>query len=143
MGIDRDGVNPRCIRAGRIDERAAASAGRAAEETGRNESPAAGRGSRDLQDRRYDRAAMSPTLMRAVADLAVFLAGSDDQTVDPDAALRELEALSGHLRELSDADREAFIMYVTGTLAPESHAAGDIERETILRNLPSDLALID
>ena len=81
--------------------------------------------------------------MRALADLAVFLAGSDDQAVDPDAALRELEALASHLRALSDADRHAFIMYVTGTLASESHAAGDTERETILRNLPSDLGLID
>ena len=81
--------------------------------------------------------------MRALADLAVFLAGSDDQTVDPDAALRELEGLSSHLQELSDADRHAFIMYVTGTLASESRAAGDTKRETILRDLPSHLGLID
>ena len=86
---------------------------------------------------------MNPTLMRALADLAVFLTGSDDQTVDPDAAVRELETLASHLRELSDADRHAFIIYVTGTLASESHAAGDTKRETILRKLPSDLGLLD
>jgi hypothetical protein len=84
---------------------------------------------------------VTQVLLRALADLAVFLATSDDQTVHRDSAVRELEALATHLQDLEPDDMRAVANFLGETLSLEAELAGDDERAAVLRDLPSDLGL--
>lgn len=48
-------------------------------------------------------------LVRAIVDLAMFLEQSNDETVDPDAAVDALENLAAHLQSMSSPARDELI----------------------------------
>lgn len=64
--------------------------------------------------------------MNAMADIVlqqiVFLATASDSEIHPDVALAQLEALVHAVRQLPEAEREAFTQVLSGRI---SVAAGD------------------
>jgi len=48
-------------------------------------------------------------LVAAIAGFAAFLEFSDDATVDPDAAVAQLESLAFHLQALQGKDRDLVV----------------------------------
>ncbi len=60
-------------------------------------------------------------LVRAVVDLAIFFDQSDDDTVDPDAAVAALEGLATNLQAMPHEVRDQFKLVLT-EIAP-SYAA--------------------
>jgi hypothetical protein len=48
-------------------------------------------------------------LVQIIAELAMFLEFADDATLDPDAAVKQLEDLAFQLQQLPAADRIEFI----------------------------------
>jgi hypothetical protein len=52
---------------------------------------------------------MSRTLVQVIAQVAVFLEFADDGTLNPDAAVKQLEDLAFQLQQLPPADRAEFI----------------------------------
>jgi hypothetical protein len=83
---------------------------------------------------------MNQTLIRLVADNIAFLELSGDDVVDPDAAVREVEAIVHRLRGLSDDEREQFISFVEDVLATEARASGDEQRAQFLMTVRNELA---
>jgi hypothetical protein len=52
---------------------------------------------------------MNRVLVQAIAQVAVFLEFADDATLDPDAAVKQQEALAFQLQQLPLVDRQVFI----------------------------------
>ena len=61
---------------------------------------------------------MNRVLVQVIAQVAVFLQFTDDATLDPDAAVKQLEDLAFQLQQLPPADRIEFIRVL-------SEVAGD------------------
>jgi len=55
---------------------------------------------------------MNRNLMEAIVYLAAFLELSDDDTVDPDSAVKQLENMSVILQRLSADERHEFIAFL-------------------------------
>jgi hypothetical protein len=73
----------------------------------------------------------------AVIDLAVFLATSDNDIVNEDAALQQLEQLARHLSQISPDDQKALVRRIQ-ELADKT---ADKKRKQILDELPENLGL--
>jgi len=80
---------------------------------------------------------MSEVLVRAVADVAAFLALSGDDVVRPDAAVGQLEQLPRTLRALDDGDRRKFLAVVARMRREET----DPERAAFLGELGESFGL--
>jgi hypothetical protein len=67
-------------------------------------------------------------LVRAIVDLALFLERSDDDTVEPDAAVDALENLAAHLQSMSAPTRDQLIA-VLNEIAPSYGQDAEFVRE--------------
>jgi hypothetical protein len=85
---------------------------------------------------------MNQILMRAVLELAMFLALSGDDIVNPDAAVSQLEQLASILKGLTKEERDTFVRFAQ-ELAVLEQQAGRNERAIFLSSLPDDLGLYD
>ena len=83
------------------------------------------------------RASVNRHLVQAIAQLAVFLEFTDDTTLNPDAAVKQLESLAFQLQQLLPADRIEFIRTLS-TIAGEWPT--EQERQYLL-NLPDALGI--
>jgi hypothetical protein len=83
---------------------------------------------------------MNERLMQIVIDTLVFLEMSDADTVDPDAAVREIENIAFHLRSLLAGDLQRFLDFIEKKGA-EAVRQGDSARGKFLRGLPQSLGL--
>jgi hypothetical protein len=84
---------------------------------------------------------MNPILMSLVVEYCAFLELSDDEVVQPDAAIRCLEMIAHHLQLLGDDDRHTFVRHVRELARKESMAGGSAERVEFLATLPEHLGL--
>jgi hypothetical protein len=73
------------------------------------------------------------TLARIVLDLLLFLELSDDSTVDPDAAVTQMESVAANLQALAPNDRGQFVA-LTEQYADEREPGRDRD---FLRALPA------
>lgn len=83
---------------------------------------------------------LNKSLMRAVAEAAIFAGLSGDDVIREDAAVAFLEQLASTLKELEKPERAVFGRYVT-ELAAEEGAAGQTERAEFLSSLLENLGL--
>jgi hypothetical protein len=82
--------------------------------------------------------------MKAVIDLAAFLELSDDDVVDPDAAVEQLEILAFNLKHLTQEERQVFIHFISKTVADlETKELSNDNLVSFLRSLPDSLGLIE
>lgn len=81
---------------------------------------------------------MSQALLQIVVDLVSFLANSDDETVNADAAVEQLEMVAATLKQMPPAERDQFLAFVE-TAASQ---ATDHNRSEFLRSLPDQLGLL-
>jgi predicted ATP-grasp superfamily ATP-dependent carboligase len=80
-------------------------------------------------------------LIRAVLESVVFLGMSDDNIVDPDAALSQLEAIAAILKEWNAQDRSNFLNRVQDLADEEEAATGRTKRVEFLLSLCDNLGL--
>jgi hypothetical protein len=78
---------------------------------------------------------LDPAVARAIIELALFLELSDDDTVDPDAAVSALEGLSANLARASPLARASLLQ----ELNPMSSSNPDVAAA----NLAEGLGLLD
>lgn len=78
---------------------------------------------------------MTAALARVVVDMCIFFDSADDETVDPDAAVRQLEILADGLKGLSVEDQGLLSEAIRGLATEEAHYASSIRR------IPEDLGL--
>jgi hypothetical protein len=78
--------------------------------------------------------------MRAVVRAAVFFGMNDEDTVNEDAAMRELESIACMLRELGDEEQREFRLFVK-RLSVEESQAGNSEVAAYLSTLCENLGL--
>ena len=57
--------------------------------------------------------------MRSVVEFAIFLGVSDDRTIQPDAAVAQLEHIASFLQGLNENEREYFRSFVQQVAAKE------------------------
>ena len=80
---------------------------------------------------------MPDAYLAALLDCIAFLELSDDATVDPDAAVRQMESVA-HLLMSAGADRDQMITDISTLAAAEP----DVERRRLFERLPSYLGLV-
>ena len=85
---------------------------------------------------------MNLTLMKAIVDLAVFCGVSEDNIVDPDAAVAQLEQLMFTLKQLTSDQIDEFIQYVQHLIVEESTASTNSDRQAFLLSFAENLGLI-
>ena len=83
---------------------------------------------------------MNQPFLQIVVDLVSFLALSDDELVDQDAAVEQLEQVAATLKQLPQGERDQFITFLaeSADLAAKSK---NHERSEFLRSLPEQLGL--
>lgn len=81
--------------------------------------------------------------MKAVVQYAAFLELSGDDVVNPDAAVRELEALSQTLEALSSTERRDFVRFVEDYAESEHRQGQSQSRVEFIKSLPEALGLIE
>lgn len=84
---------------------------------------------------------MNRILMRTIVEAVAFLSLSDDTTVDPDAAVGQLEQIASLLRELSQEDQDALTSYIQELANIAITSDGNQERYKFLLSLPEHLGL--
>lgn len=80
-------------------------------------------------------------LMRAAVEYAVFLGTSDDQTVQPDAAVAQLEQLAAILQPLGDHELDQFRAFVQRVARDEESKSGRTPRTEFLSGMVDNLGL--
>ena len=80
-------------------------------------------------------------LMRAAVEYAVFLGTSDDQTVQPDAAVAQLEHLAAILQRLNDRELDQFRLFVQRIAEDEESESGHTPRAEFLSSMLDNLGL--
>jgi hypothetical protein len=84
---------------------------------------------------------MNEQLMKALVDVVVFLALSDDDVLDPDAAIEQLEHVAATLKKMPAADRKQFLGFVA-TAAKHAQTSGHDERAEFLQELSEQLGIV-
>ena len=85
---------------------------------------------------------MNPVpLMQVALESIVFLGLSTEETVAPDAAVSQLEAIGSLLQEMPLIDRQAFLVFVQGVADMEESGSGIPERIEFLRHLGENLGI--
>jgi hypothetical protein len=80
---------------------------------------------------------MTQVLVQIIAQLAMFLEFAGDATLDPDAAVKQLEDLAFQLQQLPPADRGEFIRLLSEVAG---EWPGERERQFLL-DLPEALGI--
>ena len=83
---------------------------------------------------------MNRVLMSIVLDSLTFLELSDDDVVQPDAAVGLVESIAANLKSLPPADRRTFLEFVE-TEARSALLRNDSRTAEFLRTLPEALGL--
>ena len=83
---------------------------------------------------------MNRTLMRAIAECAVFFGLSSDEAVQPDVAVAQLEQLAAILKALPSQDRGAFRAFLAD-MSEEEARNGAAERAAFLASAFENLGL--
>ena len=86
---------------------------------------------------------MNKALIVAIANLAAFLELSDDDVVDPDAAVQQLEDLGATLKELHSAELRILCRSLSEYADEERERGASPERVGVLRGLAEHLGLRD
>jgi hypothetical protein len=81
-------------------------------------------------------------LLQVVIDLVSFLALSDDETVNQDAAIQQLEDVAATLKRLPLAERDQFLAFIAES-AQRAAQSEDHKRSEFLNSLPEQLGLRD
>ncbi|WP_220203562.1 hypothetical protein [Reticulibacter mediterranei] len=81
--------------------------------------------------------------MQAIVELAVFVGISDDEIVDPDAAVEQLEQLSMILKGLTPGERSTFITFIQGMAHAEADDPRAKERVEFLHSLAENIGSDD
>ena len=79
-------------------------------------------------------------LFGIIVDSITFLALSDDDTVDQDAAVEQLEHIAAQLDQLPGRNIDQFLTFVERG-AREAREAGEHARAAFLASLPAQLGL--
>lgn len=85
---------------------------------------------------------MNQALMKALVEVMAFLELSDDDIVDPDAAIRMMEEIVAELQRLTRAERQSFIDFVGRMAADEAAANGRTPRLQFLERVPESSGLL-
>ena len=84
---------------------------------------------------------MNTILMRTVVDFAAFLSLSEDEMVNPDAAVAQLEYLAAALKQLNLEERLLFIRFTKNLAEEETQLYGASQRTRFLDTLAQNLGL--
>jgi hypothetical protein len=79
--------------------------------------------------------------MSTIVDCAYFLDASDDDTVNPDAAVNMLETIASSLRLLSATDRADFVRHLESMTNEERSKPGDPRRLQFLQQFAASMGL--
>ena len=81
---------------------------------------------------------MNQPILQVVVDLVSFLALSDNEMVDEDAAVEQLEHVAATLKLLPRSELDQFLAFIAARAAQSE----DPERSEFLRSLPEQLGLV-
>ena len=84
---------------------------------------------------------ISTPLFQIILDSVLFFGLSNDDVVQPDAAVSQLEAISSILRELPGSDKRDFLAFVERAANSEEAEGGTRERIEFMRKLSESLGL--
>jgi hypothetical protein len=85
---------------------------------------------------------MNQSLMRAVAEYAIFLGLAKEEDVNPDVAVEQLEQLSRIMKQLTQTEREEFANFTRKMAEQESQVANySEERVEFLQSLVDNMGL--
>lgn len=79
--------------------------------------------------------------MEIVVNTVLFLELSDEETVELDAAVKQLELISALLQSLSTNEKVAFLNYVEQLACQEEQAGGRAEVIAFLRSMDENFGL--
>jgi hypothetical protein len=85
---------------------------------------------------------MSQLLLQVVVDLVSFLALSDDETVNQDAAVQQLEGVAATLKRMPQGERDQLLAFIAES-AQRAARSDDRQRSEFLSSLPEQLGLRD
>ena len=85
---------------------------------------------------------MNKALMQIVVDTLVFLESSDEDTVEPRAAGKQLEAIAFHLKTLTPQELRSFLAFVDEEVRKAAQNGDPDGRGGFLRSLPEALGLV-
>lgn len=69
-------------------------------------------------------------LMRAVIDCTLFIGLSEDNIIQPDAAIQQLESIALNLQELTLQEKSDFLMYIRKIANEEESESGKSAKVT-------------
>ena len=84
---------------------------------------------------------MIETLMRVVVNCAVFLELSDEDRVDPDAAVEQLEEMAWMLKKLAPSEQAQMVDFVSMLANQAERETGRDQRWQCLVDMPQALGL--
>jgi hypothetical protein len=80
-------------------------------------------------------------IVEALVEAILFLELSDDDTVDPDAAVTALEGIAGHLRRLTPAQKGELVASIRRLAEAQPATAEGQRRKTTISGIPENLGL--
>jgi hypothetical protein len=86
---------------------------------------------------------MNGCVLEALIDCLAFLSLSDDDTVNPDAAVGALEQAAFILRKMPANEQSEFRDFLSDMVQSEATAKRGEEYRQFLRRLPAELGLTD
>jgi predicted transcriptional regulator len=86
---------------------------------------------------------ISEVLTKAVVESIVFAEQGDEDSLDPDVAVRHEEDLASILLELTPAEREIFKKLVKAIADEEEKEYGPSQRVSFIRSIPRAVGFVD
>lgn len=80
--------------------------------------------------------------MRVVLDSVLFFGLRSDDVVQPDEAVKQLEAIATGLRQLSLSERQEFLRFVDGVANAEEKELANPERVEFMRQIGDNLGIV-
>ena len=74
--------------------------------------------------------------MQALVETLIFLELSEDDTLDPDAAVKAMEAVAYYLQRISDKDKPAFISTIFDIAESQPATAEGLRRKEFIKSIP-------
>ena len=82
-------------------------------------------------------------MIAGLLQMIVFLGLSEEGTVDPDAAVSQMEDLAARLQELDAEARREFVRMADVLAGEELADSGDAKRSGFIKEIPVNLGLVD
>ncbi len=87
---------------------------------------------------------MSPIpLMQIVLDTILFFGLSSDDVVQPDDAVKQLEAIAAEIRKLPLSEKQEFFQFVNVVANSEDKEKANSERVAFMRQIGENLGIAD